>query len=107
TDGYYPSGYPTPSDRFTPSAALLKATIIAAARQVPLKWTTSGDVAALPVPSTEQGWGFPVLDDALYFPGDRSQLRIVEGSVAQGETATLRLQLNAGTPLKEGLVWTD
>ncbi len=107
TDGYYPSGYPAPADRFTPSAALLKATIIAAARQVPLKWTTSGDVAALPVPSAEQGWGFPVLDDALYFPGDKSQLRIVEGSVAQGETASLRLQVNAGTPLKAVLVWTD
>ncbi len=107
TDGYYPSGYPTPADRRTPSAALLKATIISAARQVPLKWTPAGDVAALPVPSVEQGWGFPVLDDALYFPGDRSKLRVVEGSVAQGETATLRLQVNAGTPLKAVLVWTD
>src|SRR5205823_3450282 len=39
TDGYYPSGVSTASDRFTPSAALLKATIIAAARSVPYVWS--------------------------------------------------------------------
>ena len=108
TDGYYPSGFPTASDRFTPSAALLKATIIAATRAVPIRATLNGpDTVALPVPSKEQGWGFPVLDDALYFPGDRLQTKIVEGSVTQGQTATLRLQANAGTPLRAVLVWTD
>jgi len=108
TDGYYPSGYPTPADRFIPTAALLKATIIAATRAVPTKATLNGpDTVALPVPSKEQGWGFPVLDDALYFPGDKVQTKIVEGSVTQGQTATLRLQVNAGTPLRAVLVWTD
>jgi len=108
TDGYYPSGYPTPADRFTPTAALLKATIIAATRAVPIHATLNGaDTAALPVPSIEQGWGFPVLDDALYFPGDKSHVKVVEGDVALGQTATLRLQVNAGTPLRAVLVWTD
>jgi hypothetical protein len=108
TDGYYPSGLPTPSDRFTPTAALLKATIIAATRAVPIRATLNGlDTVALPVPSKEQGWGFPVLDDALYFPGDKLQTKIIEGSVTQGQTATLRLQVNPGTPLRAVLVWTD
>jgi hypothetical protein len=111
TDGYYPSGSPTPTDRFTPSSALLKATLIAAAREVPRRWTVDGDVDTLPVPSFEQGFGFPVLDDALYFPGDRSRLKAIDvplsAGLATGETTTLRLQVNAGTPLKAVLVWID
>ena len=108
TDGFYPSGYPTPSDRFTPSAALLKATLIAATRRVPIRAVyNSQDVDAMPVPSIEQGWGFPVLDDALYFPGDRTHLKVVEGEVAAGQTNTLHLQVNPGTPLRAVLVWTD
>jgi len=108
TDGYYPSGFPTPADRFTPSAALLKATMIAGTRRVPIRAVyNSSDVDSMPVPSPEQGWGFPVLDDVLYFPGDKSHLKVVEGEVTQGQTATLHVQVNAGTPLRAVLVWTD
>jgi Subtilase family len=111
TDGYYPSGFPTPTDRFNPSAALLKATLIAAARQVPQRATANGNIDALPVPSKEQGWGFPVLDDALYFPGDKSHLRAIDVPLSSGlgvnQTASTSVQVNAGTPLKVVLVWTD
>ncbi|HEX2062371.1 MAG TPA: S8 family serine peptidase, partial [Thermoanaerobaculia bacterium] len=107
TDGFYPGG------ALTPSAALLKATLIASARAVPYRGdiTTGGKVNALPVPSHEQGWGFPVLDDALWFPGDARKLRVVDvplsAGLAEGESATLRIHVNAGTPLKAVLVWTD
>ena len=111
TDGYYPTGVPTPSNRFTPSAALLKATMIAAARSVPHRWSGSGLVDAAPAPSPQQGFGFPVLDDALYFPGDTAKLRTVDVPLANGltdgETATLRVSAKSGTPLKAVLVWTD
>jgi len=109
TDGFYPSGVATPANAFTPSAALLKATIIAAARRAPLKLTINGDVDTQPVPSYEQGFGFPVLDDALYFPGDRLRLRVVDSAIglAAGETSSLRLNVRSGTPLKAVLVWTD
>ena len=83
TEGWCPSGARNAADAFTPSAALLKATIIAAARPVPYRMTISGDVAAKPTPSNEQGWGFPVLDDALYLAGDRSKLRVAD--VAQAD----------------------
>src|SRR6202022_3145059 len=98
TDGFYPTGVATPSNQFTPSAALLKATIIAAARRAPLKSTINGDVDTLPVPSYEQGFGFPVLDDALYFPGDRLKLRAIDSAagLAAGETSTLRLNVRSG-----------
>jgi hypothetical protein len=111
TDGFYPTGVATPSNRFTPSAALLKATIIAAARRVPYRPTNGGDGPTDPVPSFQQGFGFPVLDDALYFPGDRAKLRVADvplaSGLAQGETSSMRVNVHAGTPLKVVLVWTD
>lgn len=111
TDGYYPSGIATPSDRFTPSAALLKATMIAAARRVPYRWRETGPVDTAPVPSYDQGFGFPVLDDALYFPGDRLKLRVYDVDSSSGlgvnESRTLRFNVHAGAPLKVTLVWTD
>src|SRR5437660_405225 len=112
TDGFYPTGVATPSNAFVPSAALLKATLIAAARSVPNDWIYGLGVSpAQPAPTFEQGFGFPVLDDALYFPGDRARTRVVDVPPAQGlmqnETATLRLHVNSGTPLKVALVWTD
>jgi hypothetical protein len=112
TDGFYPTGAATPSNVFVPSAALLKATLIASARSVPNDWIYGQGLSpAQPAPTFEQGFGFPVLDDALYFPGDRSRLRIADVPLAQGlaqnDTTTLRLNVNAGTPLKVALVWTD
>jgi len=111
TEGFYPSGARKAADAIAPSAALLKATIIAAARAVPSRMTNLGDVAAKPVPSNEQGFGFPVLDDALYFAGDRAKLRLsdvpaIQG-LAEGQTAVLNVNANSGTPLKFVLVWTD
>lgn len=112
-DGFYPTGAATASDRITPSAALLKATLIAAARSLPWRkdLLTNTRVPAEPVPSIEQGWGFPVLDDALYFPGDAKKLRVVDvplaSGLAEGRSSTMRLSVRAGTPLKVVLVWTD
>ena len=112
TDGFYPTGVATPSNAFVPSAALLKATLIAAARAVPNNWIYNVGVApAKPVPSYDQGFGFPVLDDALYFPGDRARTRVADvpltQGLAQGETATLHLNASVNAPLKVVLVWTD
>lgn len=111
TDGFYPTGVATPANRLTPSAALMKATIIAAAR--PVLWRPQGTdlVPTKPVPSGEQGWGFPVLDDALYFPGDKAHLRVVDvplaTGLAQGQSSTIHVDVKAGTPFKAVLVWTD
>ncbi|HEV7572701.1 MAG TPA: S8 family serine peptidase [Thermoanaerobaculia bacterium] len=112
TDGFYPTGVATPSHAFVPSAALLKATLIAAARSVPNDWIYGQGLSpAQPAPTFEQGFGFPVLDDALYFPGDQSRTRIADVPLSQGlaqnDTATLRLNVKSGTPLKVALVWTD
>ncbi|HVE70265.1 MAG TPA: S8 family serine peptidase [Thermoanaerobaculia bacterium] len=113
TEGFYPSGKRNPAQAIQPSAALMKATLIASARPVLKRRdvTTARTVTALPVPSPEQGWGFPVLDDALYFEGDAARTRIVDYSnangLAQGESRTIRVEARPGTPLKAVLVWTD
>jgi hypothetical protein len=113
TDGFYPSGAANANNRLTPSAALLKATLIASARPATRRGdvVTNGVVPALPTPSHEQGWGFPVLDDALYFAGDTRKLRVVDvppdNGLAQGQSSSVRVNVNAGTPFKAVLVWTD
>jgi len=113
TEGFYPSGKRNTLQALTPSAALLKATLIASARPVPkrLDVVSGGKVTALPVPSPEQGWGFPVLDDALYFDGDTRRMRIVDvplaNGLAQGESHTIRVNARPGSPVKAVLVWTD
>jgi len=111
TDGFYPTGVATQANAFVPSAALLKATLIAAGRAVPNSWINNALTAAKPVPSYDQGFGFPVLDDALYFPGDRARMRVADvpltQGLAQGETATLHLNVSGNAPLKVALVWTD
>ena len=110
-DGFYPTGARVAANGLTPSAALMKATLIAAAR--PALWRRQGlsDQPALPAPSYEQGWGFPVLDDALYFEGDTRRMRIVDVPLSSGLTAgassTIRVKARAGTPLEAVLVWTD
>lgn len=111
-DGFYPNGSADATKAMAPSAALLKATLIAAARAVPKRdILTTRYAEALPVPSPEQGWGFPVLDDALYFPGDTRRLHVVdvprERGLRAGESVTLRLSVRGGTPLRAVLVWTD
>ena len=111
TEGFYPTGARRAADALTPSAALLKATLIAAARPVLWKAIGSGTIPAKPVPSGEQGFGFPVLDDALYFAGDRAVMNIQDvplaSGLAEGESKTLRLNVRAGTALEAVLVWTD
>jgi hypothetical protein len=110
TSGFYPTGTARAADAFTPSAALLKATIIAAAR--PASWVGTpdgGKLATQPVPSYQQGFGYPVLDDALYFAGDTSRTRVsdVATGLAGGESTTIRISASSRAALKMVLVWTD
>ena len=110
-DGFYPTGARVASNGFTPSAALMKATLIAAARPALWRRQGSADVPALPAPSHEQGWGFPVLDDALYLEGDTRRMRVADvplgSGLAAGASTTIRVRARSGTPLRAVLVWTD
>jgi len=103
TEGWYPSGGPTPVDAFTPSAALLKAVLINSG-------TDMANTAA--IPGNCQGWGRVLLDDALHFSGESRELFIEDdgagfASGSSAEERTFNLSVAAGEPLKVTLTWTD
>jgi hypothetical protein len=102
--GYYPSGTATTADGFVPSAALVKATLIASA--------TPMENEASPPPSDSQGWGRLLLDDALYFPGDSKRLVAWDFtrrfSSPSDPADVYPVEVLHGTePLRVVLAWTD
>jgi len=76
-DGFYPTGMATPANGFSPSGALVKATIINSAQ----------DMTSLPgYPSDREGWGRAVADASLYFAGDARRL-VVRDARSAGAAA--------------------
>jgi subtilisin family serine protease len=103
-DGNYPSGAPVAANQFTPSAALIKATLLNSTKV--MTGTGTG-----PVPNVCQGWGRVLLDDALFFAGQaRTLFAIDDPGFAQGgagQTKTFTVQVAAGQALRATLAWTD
>jgi hypothetical protein len=105
TDGFYPTGVAVPADAFTPTAALVKASLLSSAQNM----TGVGQ----PIPSNCQGWGRILLDNALFFPGDARQLWVTDDTTgfptgSSGETRTFDFTVNSSSvPFKVTLVWTD
>jgi subtilase family protein len=102
TDGWYPTGGKVAANGFTPSAALLKATLVNSAQSM------TGTTA---IPANCQGWGRVLLDNALFFTGEARKLWAKDdGSFAAGSSGTTQsftFSVAAGTPLKATLAWTD
>jgi subtilisin family serine protease len=107
TDGYYPLGQSDTGSGFEPSAALVKAMLIASAVDL----TTLGCDGIDPVPSRDQGWGIVQLDRALLFQGDREDLLVedrgLEFDDASDDPFRRTVLLPDTTDLKVVLVWTD
>ncbi len=87
----------------TPSAALLRATLVNSATSV---------TGATAIPSNCQGWGRVLLDDALYFAGDARRLWVRDslGAFATGssnEDRSYPFTVKSGQPFKVTLAWTD
>lgn len=127
TDGFYPSGARTEGNGFIPSNALIKGLLINSGRNMTGRYTandgTGGARGALP--NFGQGWGRLALDDALYFTGDRRELKILADiyngatasetnrpapnpAITTGVVQTYQLN-NVSTvePLRLTLVWSD
>lgn len=103
TDGYYPSGAANAPDAFTPTAALVKATMI----------NSSVDMTGVTgYPSTREGWGRALADEALHFAGETRRMivqdvRNADGLVT-GEFDEIPITVNSSAQkLKITLVWTD
>ncbi len=157
--GYFPTGTRRAADGFLPSAALVKATLVAGARNMTgkagasyapcvldtcalsaglcnaslapcnqdadcyycngnarLSCTTNRDCdlsqIADSAPSTDQGWGRLMLEDALYFSGDTRGAYAWDVArdqgVATGETWSREVYLDGRTEdLQVVLTWTD
>ena len=102
-DGYFPSGVPTPTDAFTPSGALIKATLLNSAVDM---------TGVAGYPSTTEGWGRVLLDNALFLPNDARQtvtrdVRNASG-LSTGQSAEFPVDvLGSGEQLRVTVVWTD
>lgn len=98
-DGFYPSGMSKQGGGFEPSAALIKATLIASGRPL-------GSLATYP--SNVQGFGRVTLDDVLYFDQDRETLWLNEHvGLSTGQQFTHNFDVEEGEEVRVVLVWTD
>ncbi|MCB9849321.1 MAG: S8 family serine peptidase [Phycisphaerales bacterium] len=103
-DGYYPSGAPVPADAFTPSGALVKATLLNSAVDMT---GVSG------YPSNTEGWGRALVDASLMFPGDARKLGVLADirnadGLSTGEFLEFNVNvLSNSEKLKITLVWVD
>jgi hypothetical protein len=107
--GFYPAGAATASDAFDPSAALVKAMLIASAES--LQGTRLGQPVT-PAPSMEQGFGRIDLSRALSFDDSPFRLFAVDRASAfsAGNLDPIVFQLtvnSAAQPLEVVLVWSD
>jgi hypothetical protein len=102
TDGWYPTGTEVSTDGFTPSAALLRATLVNSA--VSMLNTTA-------IPANCQGWGRVLLENALHFTGQTRKLFVKDtdsfNTGSTNEDRTYNFTVSAGEPLKVTLAWTD
>jgi len=107
-NGWYPTGSPQPANGFTPSAALVKATLINSAREM----TGTGAYAfgETRYPNDDQGFGRVTLDDALFFQGDGRGLTLVDERTGlnTGGSATYSLAIgDTSQSVEITLVWSD
>ncbi len=104
-DGFYPSGVATLADQFTPSGALIKATLL----------NSSVDMTGIAgFPSNSEGWGRVLLDNALYFSGDARNLIVLadiwnaNGLTTGQSSPVYNVNVNGnGESFKVTLVWTE
>jgi Subtilase family len=103
TDGWYPTGNKVSANGFTPSGALLRATLVNSA--VNMTGTTA-------IPANCQGWGRVLLENALYFTGQTRKLWIKDDAAgfntgSTNEDRTFTFTVGTGESLKATLAWTD
>jgi subtilase family protein len=103
TDGWYPTGSKVSTNGFTPSGALLRATLVNSA--VNMTGTTA-------IPANCQGWGRVLLENALFFTGQTRKLWLSDTAAAfntgsVNEDRTFTFTVGTGESFKATLAWTD
>lgn len=102
TDGFYPTGVANAADAVQPSAALLKATLLASADDM----QADGDGS---FPSNSQGFGRAHLGNALHFADGKNPLWMQDDAdgLEQGQTFTANVDVPGGQSLHVALTWMD
>ena len=110
TDGWYPSGAPVAANSISPSAALVRAILIASGQQV----TGTGTVRRSLTdtwPNNEQGFGRVLLSKVLPIAaaGDTFRTQVVDGTAGllTGDDATYTFHVATPGPVKFVLTWND
>ena len=103
TDGYHPNGNPIGAFSFTPSGALIKATLLNSA--VDMTGITG-------YPSNLEGWGRVLIDNALFFTGDSRKMFVEDTRNADGLSTNDEIVipvnvLGSSEQLRFTLVWTE
>ena len=101
-EGFYPTGVKNPADARQPSAALIKATMLAGAQDV------SGGLRGT-YPGRGQGFGRLRLDAALYFAGATRKMWLADEATGlqTGRARSFLLRQARRGALKVALTWTD
>jgi len=102
-DGFFPTGEADAGQAFTPSGALVKATLLNSAVDM---------TGVAGYPSNLEGWGRVLADNTLYFLGDSRRLHVVDirnnEGLSTGQEYFEEINvLGSGETLKVTLVWTD
>jgi hypothetical protein len=109
-DGWYPSGRAVPANAMTPSAALIRAMLIASGASVTGRGTVSRS-ASDTWPNNEQGFGRILLSNVLPIAaaGDTFRTQVVDGSAGllTGDAASYTFHVSTSGPVKFVLAWTD
>ncbi|GMH38149.1 hypothetical protein BSKO_06033 [Bryopsis sp. KO-2023] len=109
-DGFYPTGKKYKEHGFSPSAALVKASLLGGA--FPLDGFTEAGLPLEPPPSFRQGFGRVQLDRSIPVQGSSRwksgwRMQVVDGAeMTTGESHNYCVKALGG-PLKVTLVWTD
>ena len=108
TDGWYPTGAPVAANGFSPQASLLTAVMVASG--VKMTGQRHRPASEDRWPNDAQGWGRPLLDDAMYFQGDTRYLSVVDDTsgLKTGQWEEYQYLVSDGAQgLKFIVAWTD
>jgi hypothetical protein len=107
-EGYYPTGTAHLASSTVASAALVKALLMASGERATQGFRDSRNEQKWP--NNSQGWGRPLLDSVLYFPGDVRKTVSIDNTkgLITGDVVTYNFTVNSNSvPLRVMLVWSD
>lgn len=97
-----------------PSSALIKATLINGAKDLPdqslgLQYSIQNNISCNGYPNMCEGWGLVNIKDSLYPRGKSEYLWFSDSEVIRktGDIKLFELNFSKGKPIKITLVWTD